>query len=78
MDPQSALIAAIGVLTTALGAVLEGVRRGYWVPRFVYDREVTRGDLADARADRLEAAVDALTRTVDDLGKRVGPPPSAG
>lgn len=79
MDPNTALTAAVGVLVTALGAFLEGVRRGAWVPRFVYDREVQRGDLSDARADKLEAAVDALTRAVNDLSHdRRNPPPGTG
>jgi uncharacterized coiled-coil protein SlyX len=71
MDTNTALIGVITLLSGALGAILESIRRGAWVARFVYDREVTRGDRTDARADTLEQANAAQTRAIEDLTRSV-------
>lgn len=47
-----------------IGAVGLAFIRGWIVPRFVYDREVTRADRLEQQLDRNTAALETLTDEV--------------
>ena len=75
MDPNAVNAALVGALVSLVTGIVEAIRRGWFVARFVYDREAQRADLADQRADRLEAAIAALTRVVEARADDRKPPP---
>jgi hypothetical protein len=58
LDPA---LGVLGLLTAVLTGIGEAFRRGLFVPRFVYDREVERADKLEVQLERMAEAFEAMT-----------------
>jgi hypothetical protein len=57
-DPPIALL-----IVLLIGAIV-GAVKGWWVPKFIYDREVARADKADAANGKVTDALEELTKEI--------------